>query len=160
MITREQVISEPGYWVEELNGKIYDAIVRYMEARSFKQKDMAKYLDISAGRMSQILNSGDINFSYSKIVSILLRLDLIPHFELESKSELLKRELHQYAYVSGLTENKPFKTPDAIMKVVASNNFSSTISVRSDSRVQEITQVREMEHSYDSKSANSKRQIA
>ena len=146
MITREQVISEPGYWVEELNGKIYDAIVRYMEARNFKQKDMAKHLKISTGRMSQILNTGDINFSYSKIVSILLKLDLIPHFELESKSELLKSELHQYAYVTGLTENKPFKTPDAIMKVVARNNFSSTIPVSSDLKIQEVAQVREMEY--------------
>lgn len=95
-MNREAVISQPSYWVEDLNGKIYDAIVRYMEKHHFKQKDMAKHLGISAGRMSQILNSGDINFSYDKIVSILLKLDLIPHFELESKAELLKREMREY----------------------------------------------------------------
>jgi len=102
MITREQVISEPTYWVEDLNGKIYDAIVRYMEARDFKQKDMAKHLEISEGRMSQILNSGDINFSYSKIVSILLKLDLIPHFDLENTADYIRKEIEEYAYQTGL----------------------------------------------------------
>ncbi|MFT5668921.1 MAG: putative XRE-type DNA-binding protein [Vicingaceae bacterium] len=102
MTNREIIVSEPAYWVEDLNGKIYDAIVRFMEARNFKQKDMAKHLDISAGRLSQILNSGDINFSYSKIVSILLKLDLIPHFDLENKADFIKKELEDYAYQSGI----------------------------------------------------------
>lgn len=128
MINREQIISEPAYWVEDLNGKIYDAIVRYMEARNFKQKDMAKHLEISAGRMSQILNSGDINFSYEKIVSILLKLDIIPHFELESKAEFIKKELNQYAYHKGIIENKTFKKPKVNMKVVMSRSFHSNTS--------------------------------
>ncbi|MEQ8623600.1 MAG: hypothetical protein RJQ00_02725 [Vicingaceae bacterium] len=129
MITREQVISEPTYWVEELNGKIYDAIVRFMEAKSFKQKDMAKHLGISAGRMSQILNTGDINFSYEKIVSILLKLDLIPHFDLESKADFIKKELNEYAYHTGVIENKPFKKPEVALKVVSRKHFHAKTTI-------------------------------
>lgn len=124
-MTREQIINEPSYWVEELNGKIYNAIILFMEKKDFKQKDMAKHLGISAGRMSQILNSGDINFSYEKIVSILLKLDIIPHFELESKADLLRKELHHYAYISGLTENIYKDKPQVEMKVVSKKKFHS-----------------------------------
>ena len=158
MLTRSDIISQPAYWVEVLNGKIYDAIVDFMERKNFKQKDMARHLGISPGRMSQILNSGDINFSYDKIVSILLRLDLIPQFELETKSEFLKKELHEYAYISGLTNNKEFTRPNISMKVVAKGHISTVVG-KSESKGKLIA-VEEAESKYDSKKIKQHRQIA
>jgi predicted XRE-type DNA-binding protein len=160
MTNREIIVSEPAYWVEDLNGKIYDAIVRYMEARNFKQKDMAKHLEISAGRMSQILHSGDINFSYSKIVSILLKLDIIPHFDLERKSDLLKRELHEYAYLRGLAENKPFDKLNVKMKVVSRSTYKSKVPVINKLSEQRVSQVGELAPVYGRNNSNLKRQIA
>lgn len=157
-MNRIDIISEPVYWIEDLNGKIYDAIVRYMESHKLKQKDMAKHLDISAGRMSQILNSGDINFSYSKIVSILLKLDLIPHFELESKADYIKKELHQYAYLSGLTENKVFNKTHLPMKVVFRGKIKTVVPTAISAK--EALQVEDSSTQYQAKNMNPQREIA
>ena len=58
-----------------------------------KQKDLAKHLGISPGRVSQILNDGNINFSIEKIIEIAIKVDKIPNFIFEDKSTFLKGEL-------------------------------------------------------------------
>ncbi len=89
---REKIISQPSYWVEQINGELYDSIMSYMEAHNLKQKDLAKYLGISTGRMSQIINDGDINFSLEKIIQIALKIGEIPTFMFQDKKEFLERE--------------------------------------------------------------------
>lgn len=89
---RERILESPVYWVEGVNGMLYDAIVSYMEKHQMKQIDLAKHLGISPGRVSQILNDGNINFSLEKIIEIALKLDKIPSFLFEDKATYLKRE--------------------------------------------------------------------
>jgi transcriptional regulator with XRE-family HTH domain len=89
---REQILENPVYWVEGINGMLYDAIVTYMEKHHMKQKDLAKHLMISPGRVSQILNDGNINFSLEKLIEIALKVDKIPAFLFEDKSSYLERE--------------------------------------------------------------------
>ncbi|MFT4757633.1 MAG: putative XRE-type DNA-binding protein [Vicingaceae bacterium] len=90
---REKVLSSTSYWVEAINGKLYNAIVEFMENNDMKQKDLAKHLEITPGRVSQILNDGEINFSIEKVVDIALKIDKIPSFGLEEKSMFIKKEL-------------------------------------------------------------------
>jgi len=47
------------------------------------QTQMAKYLGISKGRLSQILNDGETNFSIKKLIEIALKLDKYPIFKFE-----------------------------------------------------------------------------
>jgi len=89
---RERMLNHPTYWVEGVNGYLYDSIVSYMEKHNMKRKDLAKHLDISAGRVSQILNEGDINFSLEKVIEIALKVDKYPVFEFEDKAEYLEKE--------------------------------------------------------------------
>lgn len=92
---RDKIISQPGYWVEQINGILYDAIMDYMETHNMKRKDLAKHLGISKGRVSQIINDGEINFRLEKIIEISLKLGMIPHFGLEEKCKFLaKEEMH------------------------------------------------------------------
>src|SRR5690554_3149539 len=89
---REKILNSPAYWVEGINGLLYDAIVAYMEKHDMKQKDLAKHLGVSTGRVSQILNDGEINFSLDKIVEIALKVDKFPNFLFEEKATFLERE--------------------------------------------------------------------
>lgn len=89
---REKIISQPSYWVEQINGELYDSIMSYMEVHNMKRKDLAKYLGISKGRMSQIINDGDINFSLEKIIQIALKIGKIPSFRFENKEGFLEQE--------------------------------------------------------------------
>jgi len=122
MITRKEILNQPGYWVEDLNGKIYDAIVRYMVKNNLKQKDLAKLLEITPGRVSQILNSGDINFSYEKMVSIILKLGYYPDFKLQVQSKKdnynnLMHEINKRIITKGFNISKaPNKTGQLLRK--------------------------------------------
>lgn len=88
---REKILNQPSYWVEGINGYLYEAILTYMEENNMKRKDLAKHLDISPGRVSQILNDGEINFSIDKIIQIALKIGKFPDFKLQDKETYLER---------------------------------------------------------------------
>ncbi|HBH24099.1 MAG TPA: DNA-binding protein [Cytophagales bacterium] len=90
---RKQILDNTGYWVEKVNLDLYDAIIRFMEANKMKRKDLAEHLGISKGRVSQILNDGEINFSMEKIIDIALKLGKYPSFEFVDKDAFLRNEL-------------------------------------------------------------------
>lgn len=90
--TRKRMLDHPTYWIEGVNGYLYDAIVSYMDKNNMKRKDLAKHLNISAGRVSQILNEGDINFSLEKVIEIALKVDKFPVFDFEDKEVFFERE--------------------------------------------------------------------
>ncbi len=127
---REKIISHPSYWVEQINGELYDSIMNYMEVHKMKQKDLAKYLGISKGRMSQIINDGDINFSLEKIIQISLKIGKIPSFRFEDKEEFLEQETEsEFNGVHILTfEFNQLKSSfsDKESKLISLNNYSTS----------------------------------
>jgi predicted XRE-type DNA-binding protein len=96
MKNREKILNQPSYWIEKVNASLYDSIVNYMERHNMKQKDLAEYLGLSKGRVSQILNDGEINFSLEKIIHIALKVDKYPSFSFEDKKSLIDREKKIY----------------------------------------------------------------
>ncbi|TDO03149.1 helix-turn-helix domain-containing protein [Sunxiuqinia elliptica] len=89
---REKILNQPSYWIEGINGHLYDAIFNYMERNSLNRTKLAEHLGISKGRVSQILNDGEINFSIEKIIEIALKVDMFPVFEFVSKQKFLQDE--------------------------------------------------------------------
>lgn len=89
---REEMLNHPVYWVESFNGYLYNAIITFKEKHNMKQKDLAAHLGISAGRVSQILNDGEINFSIEKLIEIALKVDVYPVFRFEEKHVFLEKE--------------------------------------------------------------------
>lgn len=86
---REKILNQPSYWVEGINSFLYNAILEYMEENDMNRTELATHLGISKGRVSQILNDGEINFSIEKIVQIALKVNKYPVFELKDKSSYL-----------------------------------------------------------------------
>ncbi len=90
----EKILDQPSYWVEAINGSLYNAILDYMETNNLNRTQLATILGISKGRVSQILNEGNINFSIEKIIEISLKIGKYPVFELEDKSVRLKSQIN------------------------------------------------------------------
>lgn len=103
---KKEILSSPGYWVEAINGLLYEAILNFMESRNMKRKDLAKHLGISAGRVSQILNDGEINFSIEKLVEIALKLGKVPQLQL---IDIAKAE----ALGASMEAPKPYPNPNS-----------------------------------------------
>lgn len=78
---RKSILNEPSYWIEKLNIDLYDALITYQEKNNLKKGELASYLGISSGRLSQILNDGDSNFNTATLFSILLKLGKYPQVE-------------------------------------------------------------------------------
>jgi len=69
----EKILNQPSYWVEGVNGSLYNAVISYMEANNLNRTKLASHFGISKGRVSQILNYGAVNFSLEKIIEIALK---------------------------------------------------------------------------------------
>lgn len=87
---REKILDRPSYWIEGVNGMLYDNLVEFMEMNKMNNTDLAQFLGISKGRVSQILNDGEINFSIEKLFEIVLKIGKYPVLELKDKQDYLK----------------------------------------------------------------------
>lgn len=90
--SRKIILNQPAYWVEGLNGYLFDAILCYMEKNNMNRTSLAAHLGISKGRVSQILNEGNINFSIEKIIEIAIKVDKFPVFEFTDKDVFYENE--------------------------------------------------------------------
>jgi transcriptional regulator with XRE-family HTH domain len=63
-----------------------------MEANGLNRTKLASHLGISKGRVSQILNDGEINFSLEKIIEIALKVGKFPVFEFQDKQAYFQKE--------------------------------------------------------------------
>jgi predicted XRE-type DNA-binding protein len=105
---REKILNQPSYWIEGINGHLYDAIINYMEENGLNRTKLAEHLGISKGRVSQILNDGEINFSIEKIIEIALKVDMFPVFEFVNKQLFLQNEQKQMDNLIALNFNANF----------------------------------------------------
>jgi len=108
----KSILNEPSYWVEGINGYLYDSIVRYMEIHELNRTELSKHLGISKGRVSQILNDGEINFSIEKLIEISLKINKYPLLELKDKEE----------YISEISEYRSLVTFDNTKFIIEKNN--------------------------------------
>ena len=83
---QEKILNQPSYWVEGINSLVYNAILEYMEENNMNRTELSSHLGISKGRVSQILNDGEVNFSIEKIVQIALKVDKFPILEFKDKN--------------------------------------------------------------------------
>lgn len=89
---RKSILNESSYWIEKLNIDLYDALITYQENNNLKKGELAEYLEISKGRLSQILNEGDSNFNTSTLVNILLKLGKFPKIDFVEQEAFLNEE--------------------------------------------------------------------
>lgn len=122
----EKILNQPSYWVEGVNGFLYDAVVSYMEANNLNRTKLADHLGISKGRVSQILNDGEINFSLEKIIQIALKVGKFPVFEFQDKQAYLQKE-SKLSNVMRISLNYNF------------NSFSTVIETKKDKEVKIIS---------------------
>lgn len=93
---RELILNQSSYWLEKINGLLYNSILEYMEAKDLNRTRLADHLGISKGRVSQILNDGEINFSTEKLIEIALKVDKFPILEFKDKNIYIEGQTQSY----------------------------------------------------------------
>lgn len=120
---REKILNQPSYWVEGINSFLYNAILEYMEENNMNRTELASHLGISKGRVSQILNDGEINFSIEKVVQIALKVNKFPLFELKDKSAYLD----ELSSIYHKTKDFSYYENDSFSEVYSKNKKDSKI---------------------------------
>lgn len=106
MITREELLKSSEYWTEIIQNKIYNDLFEYIQDHNIPNKQIAEILGLSKGRVSQILNGGNLNFRLDTLVKLCITIDKIPDFHLIGVSEFLEKEkLNSNSIVFRQTKN-------------------------------------------------------
>lgn len=135
---REKLLNQSSYWVEGINSHLYNAILDYMEEKGMNRTKMAEHLGISKGRVSQILNDGEINFSIEKVIQIALKVDKFPVFNFINKQEYLGdlNKTRVLKEIESSYENDNFskvelgnKSKTKIIPLYARNEFNNEIAL-------------------------------
>lgn len=93
MTTREQILKNEVFWTETIQNKIYNDLASYIEEEKITQKELAKKLGLSKGRVSQILNGKNLNFRIDTLVKICLAIGKIPDFRLKDLETFIAKDL-------------------------------------------------------------------
>ena len=80
-MTREELLQMPEYWTGQIQLALYRAAEQFMTEHHMNRSQLAAYLGVSKGYVSQLLN-GDYNYSISKLVELSLKLGCMPNLEL------------------------------------------------------------------------------
>lgn len=132
---RKLILNQPEYWMEKINAEIYDELIRYKKSNNLKKQDLAKQLDISPSRLSQILSDEDYNYNLETLFKIIIKLGKFPVMNFENQdSYILKEEKeHQQKYaehefsLADLMAFKPIKFPRGRRKVIQMNSNQSNV---------------------------------
>lgn len=78
-MTREELLSSPGFWTAELQNELYREIENYMKENKLNKTQLAEKLGCTKGYVSQLLN-GDFDHKISKFYELALAIGKVPEF--------------------------------------------------------------------------------
>ena len=79
-MTRAEILSSPEYWISHIQIEVCRCADAFMKAHSMNRAQLADYLGVTNGAVSQIL-AGNYNCSLSKLVDIAIRLGYVPKID-------------------------------------------------------------------------------
>jgi len=77
MITYNELLSTPEYWITRIQLDLYAMIERYMKNNNLSRTELAHKLGVSKGYISQVLN-GDFDHRLSKLVELSMAVGMVP----------------------------------------------------------------------------------
>lgn len=77
MITYNELLSTPEYWITRIQLDLYALMEQYMENNNLSRTELARKLGVSKGYISQVLN-GDFDHRISKLVELSMAVGMVP----------------------------------------------------------------------------------
>lgn len=105
-MSREKILRSPEYWSTIIQMALYDCAKKFMAKRKMNQRQLATYLGVSTGYVSQVLN-GDYDHRLSKFVDLSLAFGYVPKVEFVSVEDVITSEEND-ACIDGRKTDKTF----------------------------------------------------
>ena len=77
---REEVLKSPEYWTAKTQVELYNLAEKFMAETGRNKSQLAEYLGVSKGYVSQLLN-GDYDHRMSKFFELALAFGMVPQID-------------------------------------------------------------------------------
>lgn len=88
---RIELIKSSEYWTTKFQLDLYNCAMQFMAENNMNRTQLAKYLGVSKGYISQLLN-GDYDHKLSKLVELALAFGFVPDISFVKTEEYLRSE--------------------------------------------------------------------
>lgn len=92
-MNRKEVLKNPEYWTAKTQIELYNQAKRFMEKSGRNQTQLADYLGVSKGYVSQLLN-GDYDHRLSKFFELSLAFGVIPQIVFTPIENYIKEDTY------------------------------------------------------------------
>lgn len=96
-MTRAEILKTAEYWVAYIQVALYNCAEKFMSDNKMNRTQLAEYLGVSKGYVSQILN-GDYDHKISKLVDLSLKFGYVPKIEFKSLKEYIRDDSESQSY--------------------------------------------------------------
>lgn len=94
---REDLLINSGYLTTKIQLDLYKCAEDFMQRKNMNRTQLAKYLGVSKGYVSQLLN-GDFDHKLSKLVDLALAFDMVPDIRFRPIEEAVAEDCQKYDY--------------------------------------------------------------
>lgn len=94
---REDLLRNSGYLTTKIQLDLYKCAEDFMQRNNMNRTQLAKYLGVSKGYVSQLLN-GDFDHKLSKLVDLALAFEMVPDIRFKPIEEAVNEDRHKYDY--------------------------------------------------------------
>lgn len=93
---RRDLLRTPSFWMTKIQIDLYNCAEKFMEDSNRNRKQLAEYLGVSKGYVTQLL-SGDYNYTLEKLVDLSLKLGYVPQVEFKPLEQILLEDERVYS---------------------------------------------------------------
>jgi transcriptional regulator with XRE-family HTH domain len=132
MLKQDELMKQPGYWLEMLQNEIFRQVADYIDRKQINQTQLAQELGVSKGYVSQVLK-GEFNYTLKKLIELSLAVGKAPLIEFRSLEEVISKNMKQADY--------PYKSFTEFSTSANSYTVSNNVNVEAKTSVQENMKV-------------------
>ena len=121
---RNELLQTKEYWITSLQIAIYNCAMRFMEEHEMNRTQLAQYLGVTKGYVSQLLN-GDFDHRISKLVELALAFGVVPEFNFTPISEYVARDNFKIKRMEKANDSKNVFAFTPATTVVSTNDWLS-----------------------------------
>lgn len=129
---RKEILNSPEYWTAKTQVDLYSQAQKYMEKTGKNKSQLAEYLGVSKGYVSQLLN-GDYDHRLSKFFELALAFGVVPQIDFIPIEDYVKEDMQrsQFKNVS-IEKEKEYSwtaTANSLTKPATCKDLTSCITV-------------------------------
>ena len=111
-MTRAELLRSPEYWKARIQIALYNCADLFMKKTHKNRKQLAEYLGVSNGYVTQVLN-GDYDHKLSKLTELSISFGFVPYIEFIPVEQFIAREkeVSCFKQIAGKTNYHVYATP-------------------------------------------------